>query len=127
MARKKPAPYRGPHTEGRFEAVRVQGQTYPWRVVSGKLTVCVVQSGRPRADAERIAACLNALEGVPTEEVAGGLVARLWLNLRHLADLHEGVALPIPEGDVPAFRAQVQREAREALAAMGRAPPQGGA
>jgi hypothetical protein len=120
---KKLAPYHGPPTEGPFEAVKDESKPWPWRVVAHKKVVAEIQSGRNRADAERVAACLNALEVVPTRDIQDGAVARLWLALRLLADLAEGVPLPIPPGKEEQFKAKALADAREALALVGKARP----
>ena len=54
-------------------------------------------------------------------EVTGGAVSRMFLALRTLADLAEGVKIPIPPGKEEQFRKQAIADARGALGLVGKA------
>jgi hypothetical protein len=114
MARKRPPGPTGPYTPGPYQAVREVGA---WRVVAGARgnLLAVIHSRRPRGDAARIAAALDCLEGVPTGRLPG-LLDRLCITVRDLADLLEGVELPV--SDPAAYQAHVIEQARELLAGL---------
>jgi len=71
-----------PHSEAPFTAAR--GPDRLWRVLSRGRRLCDCTSGRPAADARRIAAAMNALEHVPTEHLDAALFDRLWLILTQM-------------------------------------------
>ena len=105
-----------PPTDGPFEA-DLEEQHQFWRVMAGKEVVAVITSGRPRADAERIAAVLTEVHGVPNDQIAEGIIVRLFVTARNLVDLLEEVELPIT--DLAAHRAHTILQANRDLEVVG--------
>jgi hypothetical protein len=104
------------HPRPAYQAVRDDTATPPWRVVLRGQVVAVVHSRTARADAERIAAAMNAVAGITTADLKRGLVGRFWLLLGRLEDFVRGVLDPATDDPAVArARARVLAEAREIL------------